>query len=144
VGDPIAPAVARHPAEAVLLVSLAVSDGDLEAALAQYERGAVLRPWARDPAPEASAVAEDGDVACWLRQLMELRLPLSVTVRAVLPAAGIALVLAGRQMAGLDPDCERVELGGLGATVVRCQPGGCWRIAADAWQLAGAGGGAPG
>jgi hypothetical protein len=37
VPDPIAPPVAGRPAEAVELVSLAVSDGDLEAALAQYE-----------------------------------------------------------------------------------------------------------
>ena len=43
--DPIPPAVARHPAEAVELVTVAISDGDLEAALAQYERDAVVRLW---------------------------------------------------------------------------------------------------
>ena len=35
--DLIPPVVARYPAEAAELVCVAVSDGDLEAALAQYE-----------------------------------------------------------------------------------------------------------
>ena len=70
--DPIAPPTASRPAEAVELVSLAVSDGDLEAALAQYETGAVLRPWARDPGVDTDGVADA------LIQLMDLRLPLSV------------------------------------------------------------------
>jgi hypothetical protein len=68
VPDPIAPPVASRPAEAVELVSLAVSDGDLDAALAQYEAGAVLRPWARDPGGDKDGVADA------LIQLMGLRL----------------------------------------------------------------------
>jgi hypothetical protein len=48
--DPIAPPAARWPGEAPELVSLAVSDGDLGAALAQYEHGALLRPWTDDRA----------------------------------------------------------------------------------------------
>jgi hypothetical protein len=40
--DPILPPAARRPEEAVELVPAALSDGDLEAALAQYERGAAL------------------------------------------------------------------------------------------------------
>ena len=58
VPDPIAPPTASRPAEAVELVSLAVSDGDLEAALAQYETRAVLRPWARDPGGDTDGVAD--------------------------------------------------------------------------------------
>ena len=46
--DPITPPAARWPAEAPELVSLAVSDGDPGAALAQYGRGALLRPWTDD------------------------------------------------------------------------------------------------
>ena len=56
--DPIAPPAASRPAEAVELVSQAVSGGDLEAALAQCEAGAVLRPWARDPGGDTDGVAE--------------------------------------------------------------------------------------
>jgi ketosteroid isomerase-like protein len=131
VPDPIAPPVASRPAEAVELVALAVSGGDLEAALAQYEAGAVLRPWARDPGGEADGVAGA------LVRLMDLRLPLSVRIRAVVPGDGLALVLGEWHIAGTGPDCERIQLTGAGATVVRRQQGGSWRIAADAWCLDG-------
>ena len=133
--DPIAPPTASRPAEAVELVCLAVSDGDLDAALAQYEAGAVLRPWARDPGGHTDGVAEA------LIQLMGLRLPLAVRIRAIVPGDGLALVAGEWHIAGTGPDCERVQLSGAGATVVRRQPGGSWRIAADAWCLDGPGAG---
>ena len=131
--DPIAPPVASRPAQAVELVSLAVSDGDLEAALAQYEAGAVLRPWARDLGGETDGVAEA------LIRLMDLRLPLSIRIRAVVPGDGLALVVGERHIIGTGPDCQRIQLSGAGATVVRRQQGGSWRIAADAWCLDGPG-----
>ncbi len=136
--DPISPSCGRDPAVAVALVCAAVSGGDLDAALAQYERGAALQPWAHDDP------AGDGSERYWLAVLMELRLPVEVQVRAVLPAGGAGLVLSERQITGTGPDCQHVDLTGLGATVVRRQAGGAWRIAADAWQLAGPGAGAPG
>jgi ketosteroid isomerase-like protein len=110
---------------------MAVSDGDLEAALAQYEAGAVLRPWSREPDTDTDGVAEA------LIRLIDLRLPLSVRVRAVLSAGDLTLVLAERHIAGIGPDCERIQLRGPGATVVRRQHGGNWRIVADAWRLSG-------
>ena len=129
--DPIAPPAATRPAEAVELVAQAVSGGDLEAALAQYEAGAMLRPWARDLGGETYGVA---DALIWL---MNLRLPLSVGIRAVVPGDGFALVLGDWHIAGTGPDRERIQLSGAGATLVRRQQGGSWRIAADAWYLDG-------
>ena len=131
--DTIPPPSARRPEEVLELVSLALSDGDFEAALAQYERGALLRPWAREASRDGDSV---GDM---LLRLMELRLPLSARVRAVLPASGLALVLGERRMAGRGPDGQRVQLSGLGSTVVRQQLDGSWRIVADAWCLDGPG-----
>jgi ketosteroid isomerase-like protein len=131
VPEPIAPPAARRPEEAIELVSLAVSDGDLGAALAQYEDGAPLRPGVRDG---CAAGVRDGILG-----VMELRLPLAVEISTVLPAAGLALVLAERRIAGTGPDGEPVRLSGLGCTVVRAQPDGTWRIAADAWRLRDAG-----
>jgi ketosteroid isomerase-like protein len=131
--DPIPPPVARRPEEVLELVSHALSDGDLEAVLAQYEHGALLRPWAEKSASDGDSVADI------LRNLMELRLPLSATVRAVLPALGLALVLGERHMAGRGPDGQRVQLTGLGSTVVRERPDGTWRIVVDAWGLDGPG-----
>ncbi len=132
--DPIAPARARHPAEAVEIVCVAISDGDLDAALAQYERAAVLQPWRKMPGQPAT-------IQAMLAQLAELRLPVSVRICAVLSAGGLALVLGERRIAGATPDCRAVDYRGLGATVVRRQPGDRWLIAADAWRLAGADGG---
>ena len=140
--DPIAPPSANSPAEVVALVSMAVSDGDLGAAVAQYESGAVLQPWAPDsPATHHSPASS-------LAELMELRLPLSVTVCDVLASTGVsvgavALVLAERRVHGTGPDCKPVDLHGLGATAVRQQADGTWRIAADAWRLASAVDGQP-
>jgi len=129
VPDPIAPPTASRPAEAVELVSLAVSDGDLEAALAQYEAGAAFRPWARDPDGGTDKVVDT------LIQLIDLRLPLCVHIRAIVPADGIALVLSERNIVGTSPDGNRIQLCGAGATVVRFSQEGSWRIVADAWNL---------
>ena len=129
--DPIAPLVANRPAEAVELVCLAVSDGDLEAALAQYEGGASLRPWAHYPDGAADQIAEI------LLGLIDLRLPLSLRICAIVAADGVALVLGERRIAGTGPDRRWIQFSGSGATVVRCQRDGSWRIAADAWNLGG-------
>ena len=133
--DPIAPPVAGLPAVVVELVCLAVSGGDLEAALAQYEDGAVLQRWAQDPGGDGDTVAEA------LTALMDLRLPVSVQMRAVVLAGAVALVLSQRHIIGTGPDCEPVQLSGAGATVVRRQQGGGWRIVVDAWHLSGPGAG---
>ena len=129
--DPIAPPVASQPAEAVELVCLAVSDGDLEAALAQYEAEASLRPWAHHPDGAADQITEV------LLELIDLRLPLSLRICAIVAADGVALVLGERRIAGTGPDRRWIQFSGSGATVVRCQRDGGWRIAADAWNLGG-------
>ena len=127
--DPIAPPVASQPAETVELVCLAVSDGDLETALAQYEAGAPLRPWAHHPDGAADQIEEI------LLGLIDLRLPLSVRISAIVASDGVALVLGERRIAGTGPDRQWLQLSGSGATVVRCKRDGSWRIAADAWNL---------
>jgi ketosteroid isomerase-like protein len=127
--DPIAPPAARRPEEAIELVSAALSDGDLEAVLAQYERGAVLEPWA------AGAGCNHSSLRDTIADLMALRLPLSATVHAVLAAGDLALVLGEREIAGTGPASERIRLSGLGSSVVRRQPDGTWCIVAEAWCL---------
>jgi ketosteroid isomerase-like protein len=135
--DLITPSAGHDPAEVIDLVCIALSDGDLDAAVAQYERGAALRPWAQ------AVASPHGSVQHWLGTLMALRLPISARVCAVVPAGGVALVIAERHITGADADSQPVDLRGVGATVVRRQPGGVWRIAADAWALTGSGGGIP-
>lgn len=131
--DPISPPAARRPEEVLELVSLALSDGDLEAALAQYEHGAVFQPWADGAGRNGDSLRDS------LASLMGLRLPLSATVQAVLACGDLALILGQREIAGTGPECTRVDFSGLGSTVVRRQPDGTWCIVAEAWRLAGPG-----
>ena len=123
--DLIKPPAARRPAEALELAAQALSDGDLEAALAQYEEEAVLASW-----PWAAG----RDFRQSLASVMALRLPVSVRVSAVLERPGLALVVCTRRIAGTGPDGEPVQLDGQGCAVLRPQPDGTWRIAADAWH----------
>jgi ketosteroid isomerase-like protein len=55
---------------------------------------------------------------------------------AVLPADGLTMLVCERRIDGVGPDGVMVTLRGVGCTVVRPQPDGSWRIAADAWRLA--------
>jgi ketosteroid isomerase-like protein len=127
--DPIKPPAARRPQEALELACAALSDGDLEAALAQYESGATLAHW-----PRRAACAER-DIRGALTDVMALRLPLAIQIGAVLEADGLALVACDRQVSGTGPDGGQVALSGRGCAVVRPQSDGTWRIAADAWRL---------
>ena len=157
--DLIRPPVARRPEEALELVSQALSDGDLEAALAQYEKGALLAYWPQyrprgddppgtprqgwprgdDPpgAPRGTRYHDNGneDVGQALASFMALRLPLSVRITSVLESPELALVICERRVAGTGPDGEQVRLNGHGCAVLRPQPDGAWRIAADAWRV---------
>jgi ketosteroid isomerase-like protein len=129
VPDPIKPPAARRPEEALELVCVALSDGDLEAALAQYEPAAMLAHWPR------RAASRDRDIRGALTCVMALRLPLSIRIGTVLETGGLALVACDRRVTGTGPDGEQVALSGRGCAVVRPQQDGAWRIAADAWQL---------
>jgi ketosteroid isomerase-like protein len=128
--DPIKPPAARRPEEALDLVSEALSDGDLEAALAQYESSALLASW-----PGRTTHA-DFDVRGILESFMALRLPLAVRIVTVLQTPDLALVICQRRVAGTGPDDEPVRLFGQGCAVVRLHQDGSWRIAADTWQAA--------
>ena len=125
--DVIEPPAARRPEEALELVSQALSDGDLEAALAQYEKGALLAYW-----PQA---VNGGDVRSTLSRVMALRLPVSVRIASVLECPELALVICERHVTGTGPDGEQVRLSGHGCAVLRPQRDGAWRIAADAWRV---------
>jgi len=127
--DPITPPAARWPSEAAELVSLAVSDGDLGAAVAQYEQAAALHPWA-DQRPNGHTVTDT------MAAIIRLRLPLDLRLVSVLTADGLTMLVCERSIDGTGPDGEPVRLRGLGCTVVRPQDDGSWRIAADVWQLA--------
>ena len=155
--DLIGPPVARRPEEALELVSQALSDGDLEAALAQYEKGALLAYWplcwprgddppgtprqgwprGDDPPGTPRRASHDGydDVRWALTSFMALRLPLSVRIISVLESPELAVVVCERGVTGADPVGKRVRLTGHGCAMLRPQPDGSWRISADVWHV---------
>ena len=137
--DPIQPPAARRPEEALELVSQALSDGDLEAALAQYEKSALLAywpGWPRGDDPPGTPRKDLGDdVREALTAIMALRLPLAVRIVVVLESPELALVVCERRVSGADPDGAPVRLAGHGCAMLRPQPDGSWRIAADVWHV---------
>ncbi len=139
--DPIQPPAARRPEEALELVSQALSDGDLEAAVAQYEKTALLAYWpcwprGDDPigAPREDPCG-DRDVREALAAFMALRLPLAVRIVLVLESPELTLVVCERRVAGTDPDGTPVRLTGHGCAMLRPQLDGSWRIVGDVWHV---------
>jgi ketosteroid isomerase-like protein len=128
--DPIQPPAARRPEEALELLCQALSDGDLGAALAQYEKTALLACW-----PFTASQDTDGDVHDVLTGFMALRLPLAMRIVLVLDSPELALVVCERRVTGSDPEGEPVRFTGHGCAMVRPQPDGSWRIAADLWHV---------
>lgn len=128
--DPIAPPVARRPAEAFELVCAAVTAGDLDAAMGLYEAVVTFAPC-------------PGGVACGTGSLREvvaallaIKLPLRGEVRAVLQADDIALVLGSWTVRGTGPEGNPVDLAGQSADVVRRQPDGSWRfVVTNPWAV---------
>jgi ketosteroid isomerase-like protein len=127
--DAIAPASASSPAEALELLCEAISDGDVEAAAALYEPGAVL-----------SVVAGDrrrhGALREGLASLAGLKLAVEATCLATVAAGDTALVLVYRSVSAL-PGEAKTACAGQGAATLRRQPSGAWLIVADRWGLNG-------
>ena len=125
--DPINPPAAREPAEVLLLACAALTDGDLEAAVALYEPDAALS-WG----PDRTAA---GHVAIRRvrARVMDMRLPLRARSVRVLRAGPLALITGERTLTGTGLDGAAVNLTGPTALVARCQPDGTWRTAADRW-----------
>jgi ketosteroid isomerase-like protein len=127
--EPIEPATAREPAEALKLVCEALSDGDLEAAVALYEPGATLVLGAEaEPRPTE-------EVRKALGELMDTRLPVEVWVTGELTTGDLALVLALRTISGSAIDGSFVQLAGEGGAVLRKDPKRGWQVVADDWNL---------
>ena len=125
--DPIEPPAAREPAEVLLLACAALTDGDLEAAVALYEPDAALS-WGRD-----CTAAGHAAIRRVLAGVMDLRLPLRARAVRVLRAGELALITGERALTGTGLDGVAVTLTGPTALIARCQPDGTWLTAADDW-----------
>jgi len=127
--EPIEPATAGEPADALKLVGEALSDGDLEAAVALYDPGATLM-LATD-----NKLCQTGEVRQALGELMATRLPVEVWVTRELTTGDLALVLAVRTISGSAIDGSVVKLAGEGGAVLRRDPERGWLVVVDDWNL---------
>jgi len=127
--DAIGPPLAGRPAQALELLGEALSEGDLDGAVALYEPDATLglAEGARGPGTV--------EVRALLAQVMGLRLPVRVRVRGEMAGPDLALVLAVREVEGRAGDGRAVMLTGDGGAVVRRGPDHVWRLAVDDWRL---------
>lgn len=125
--DLIDPPAAREPAEVLLLACAALTNGDLEAAVALYEPDATLSWGEGNPAAGHAAIRQV------LAGVMDMRLPLRARAVRVLRAGPLALITGTRTLTGTRLDGVAVTLTGPAALVARCQPDGTWLIAADQW-----------
>jgi len=126
--DLIDPPAAHEPSQVLLLACAALTDGDLEAAVALYEPGATLS-WGPDHTAAGHAA-----IRRVLAGVMDLRLPLRARSVRVLRAGPLALITAERALTGTGPDGVAVALTGPAALIARCQPAGTWLAAADQWR----------
>ncbi len=128
--EPIEPETADKPAEALRLVCDALSDGDLEAAVALYEPAAALALSAWTSARGAEEVRAE------LAELMEARLPVRVCVTGEIITGDLALVFAVRSISGRSGDGSLVRLLGEGGAVLRRSGAHGWQLVVDGWNLA--------
>lgn len=119
----ITPPLATSPDQACRLVCDAVSDGDLDAALAHYEPEAVI-------AAERTARGRE-EIRSLLAGAAASRLLFSVAVRRTLMAVDLALVVGEWTRNGTDRRGHPSSSRGRYWSVVRLDAAGHWRIAVE-------------
>lgn len=125
VPDVIPPPVAYRSHEVCALVSAALSDGDLDAALAQYEAEAVTTPGDGRVVQGRTALRQLLAAAAATRRLY------TVDVARVLEADDLAMVQGTWRTAGPDERGHSVDQSGAYCSVVRRTAEGTWRIALE-------------
>jgi ketosteroid isomerase-like protein len=107
-------------------VSAALSDGDLDAALAQYEAAAVTTPGAGPVVRGRTELRQMLAAAAAARRLY------TVEVLRVLEAGDLALVQGTWRSCGADARGTPVHSAGAYSSAVRRDAAGTWRIAVEA------------
>lgn len=125
----IPPPVAHRPDEVCALVSAALSDGDLDAALTQYEPEAVTSPG------DGRVVRGRTELRQMLAAAVAARRLYTVEVVRVLDAGDLALVHGTWRSSGTDEHGSPVRRAGAYHSAVRRSADGTWRIAAETIDL---------
>lgn len=115
----------QTPVHAVTQLVEAINRGDLEGALALYERGATLIP---QPGKTARGTAELRDA---LLGFITMKAKLVSRTQHVVEADDVALYLGRWELRGVDPNGGDLTLGGDSTDVLRRQSDGRWLVAID-------------
>jgi ketosteroid isomerase-like protein len=127
VADLICPPIARRPEDLPDLFTEAVSDGDLDAAVALYETDGRLALW-----DERAALGHQ-QLRDALGEILAIKLPLRRRAGHVFATGSIALLHGHWSIRGRAPGRQPLDLAGRHFSVVRRQADGAWLIAVDRW-----------
>ena len=116
---------ADSPVHAIELFTDALNGGDIEGALALYERDASFAP---HPGHE---VKGHEAIRAALDRFTALKPRLCGEITRVMTAGDVALVMNRWQLEGTQPDGAPVEMHGHSADVLRRAPDGGWHILID-------------
>jgi uncharacterized protein (TIGR02246 family) len=113
------------PAKTVARLAEAINRGDLNAALALYEKDAVM---VVQPGQLARGAAKMRDA---LAGFIALRPTLRMEAEQVVEAGDLALYLGRWSLRGTDPSGQPVAMSGESSDILRRQTDGRWLIALD-------------
>jgi len=113
------------PADTVARLVEAINRGDIEAAVALYEKDAVM---AAQPGSLARGI---GQIRAALAGFVALKPTLRMEGREVIEAGDLALYLGRWSLRGTDPAGKPVEMRGESADILRRQKDGRWLVAVD-------------
>jgi len=116
---------ARNPRDVDLLVIEALNAGDVEAAVALYERDATFVPEPGKLAAGQEAIREA------INGFLALKPRLTIEVTQVVESGDLALLASSWTLKGTAPDGTPIEMASHSAEVVRRQPDGTWKFVID-------------
>jgi len=116
---------ANSPAEVHELFTKYFSAGDLEALSSLYEAGATLLPMGASPVSGAEGIRAA------LCGFLSLKPQFDLTIKKIIQADDIALVISSWTLKRTDASGEAIETAGQTSDVVRRQPDGSWLLVID-------------
>ena len=115
----------KTPADPVFQLIQAINKGDLESAVAAYEKGAALVPEPGKVVVGTPAIREA------LSGFIALKSKLKAETYKVIQSDDLALYSSRWTLQGTAPDGSPVQMAGSDSVILRRQPSGDWLIAVD-------------
>jgi uncharacterized protein (TIGR02246 family) len=117
----VSPTAATTPDDVIRLCFAALHDGRVDGHLVLYEPDAMFLPQ-----PDAPRIHSHDAIRAALTGFVAPQSTMTIDVRKVVTAGGIAAVLNAWQPRGTTPAGEPVAMAGISADVMRRRPDGTW------------------